>query len=90
MFIYTGRIMNRFSKDTGAMDELLSRNYTEAIQIFSVMIGILAVIVIVNIWMIITILIVLILFWFAKTIYLNTAQKIKRLETTSKYEIKKN
>ncbi|XP_011505751.1 PREDICTED: probable multidrug resistance-associated protein lethal(2)03659 [Ceratosolen solmsi marchali] len=80
----SGRIMNRFSKDTGAMDELLSRNYTEAIQIFSVMIGILVVIVIVNYWMIITIFIVLLLFWFAKTIYLNTAQKIKRLETAAK------
>lgn len=84
-----GRILNRFSKDTGSMDELLSKNLTEGIQIFSVMIGILGVIVVINPWMLILIVIIVIIFWIGKTIYLNAAQKIKRLETAGK-RIKKS
>ncbi|KAJ8684206.1 hypothetical protein QAD02_019998, partial [Eretmocerus hayati] len=83
----SGRILNRFSKDTGSMDELLSRNLTEAVQIFSVMVGILAVIIVVNHLMIIPIVIIIILFYCAKTIYLNAAQKIKRIETAAKSPI---
>ncbi|XP_014206367.1 multidrug resistance-associated protein 4-like [Copidosoma floridanum] len=80
----SGRILNRFSKDTGAMDEMLSRNFTETVQIFSVMFGILVVIVIVNHWMILPILVIGTVFWFAKSVYLTTAQKIKRVETSAK------
>ncbi|KAH0534630.1 hypothetical protein KQX54_006034 [Cotesia glomerata] len=47
----SGRILNRFSKDVGAMDELLPRAMLEAIQIFLVMTGILVIITSVNPWM---------------------------------------
>lgn len=77
--------MNRFSKDTGAMDELLSRNFTEAIQIFSVMLGILVLIIVLNPWMIIPLAVIVGLFWLSKVIYLNAAQKIRRVETACKY-----
>ena len=44
----SGRILNRFSKDMGAIDELLPKAMMESIQIMLVMVGILAMISIVN------------------------------------------
>ena len=66
------------------MDELLSRNFTEAVQIFSVVVGIFAVIIIVNNWMLVPLLLVVGLFWLAKDVYLVTAQRLRRLETQAK------
>ncbi|KAL7299745.1 hypothetical protein TKK_0007495 [Trichogramma kaykai] len=80
----SGRILNRFSKDTGAMDELLSRNFVEAIQIFSVLIGISVVIVVVNVPMIVPLAIILLIFWPASHIYLRKTNQIRRLETAAK------
>lgn len=76
-----GRILNRFSKDTGAMDESLSRNFTESVQIFSVMVGILFLIAILNHIMIIPIIVILVLFHYARIVYVNTSQKLKGLES---------
>ncbi|XP_008553008.1 ATP-binding cassette sub-family C member 4 isoform X2 [Microplitis demolitor] len=80
----SGRILNRFSKDVGAMDELLPRAMLEALQIFLVMAGILIIIISVNPWMIIPIVIMGISFYFIRIYYLNTAQDIKRLEGIAK------
>ncbi|XP_034944749.1 multidrug resistance-associated protein 4-like [Chelonus insularis] len=80
----SGRILNRFSKDVGAMDELLPRTMLEAAQILSIMVGILLLIIIVNVWMIIPILIIGCLFYVCLHYYLYTAQDIKRLEGIAK------
>ncbi|XP_046746877.1 ATP-binding cassette subfamily C member 4-like [Diprion similis] len=80
----TGRILNRFSKDVGAMDELLPRAMLEALQVFTVMLGILAMIGIVNPWTIIPMLFVAVLFYWIRVYYLKTAQDIKRLEGITK------
>ena len=66
------------------MDELLPRFYTEAVQIFSIMFGVLLIIAYTNYFMIVPIIIILILFWYAEKIFLNAALKIKRWETKSK------
>ena len=57
---------------------------SDSIQIFSVLVGILAQVIIINWWTIFPILIVGILYWKIKTIYLLTAQDLKRLEGVSK------
>ncbi|CAD6222001.1 GSCOCT00005267001.2-RA-CDS [Cotesia congregata] len=80
----SGRILNRFSKDVGAMDELLPRAMLEAIQIFLVMAGILVIITSVNPWMGIPIVIMGTIFYLIRIYYLNTAQDIKRLEGIAK------
>ncbi|XP_034942803.1 multidrug resistance-associated protein 4-like isoform X2 [Chelonus insularis] len=80
----SGRILNRFSKDTGTMDEILSRAMLEGVQIFAVMTGILILIIVVNVWMIIPILIIGIFFFISRDYYLRTAQDIKRLEGIAK------
>ncbi|KAJ8684127.1 hypothetical protein QAD02_019919 [Eretmocerus hayati] len=80
----SGRILNRFSKDTGAVDESLPMAMLEALQIFSVMIGILLQVLIINWYSIIPMLIMGVLFAKIRSIYLATAQDIKRLEGVAK------
>ncbi|XP_046619154.1 ATP-binding cassette subfamily C member 4-like isoform X1 [Neodiprion virginianus] len=80
----TGRILNRFSKDIGTMDELLPRTMLEAFQIFMYMIGILVMIAIVNTWLILPIILMSGIFYVIRSYYLKTAQNIKRLECVTK------
>uniref|UniRef100_A0A0U9HSH2 Putative ABCC protein n=1 Tax=Chrysomela populi TaxID=154003 RepID=A0A0U9HSH2_CHRPP len=76
----SGRILNRFSKDMGAVDELLPRAALDAIQIFLVMSGILVMVFIKSPWMMVPAAILGILFYYFRVVYLATAQDIKRLE----------
>ncbi|RZC37765.1 ABC tran and/or MMR HSR1 domain containing protein [Asbolus verrucosus] len=76
----SGRILNRFSKDMGAMDEFLPRATIEAIQIFLVMFGILIMVFIKTPWMVVPAIVLGLLFYWFRVIYLASAQDIKRLE----------
>ncbi|XP_046623156.1 ATP-binding cassette subfamily C member 4-like isoform X3 [Neodiprion virginianus] len=76
----SGRILNRFSKDMGAMDELLPNTMLEALQILTMMIGMFTIVAVVNPWMIIPIVIINGIFYVIRFYYLKTAQDIKRLE----------
>nr|CAD7589683.1 unnamed protein product [Timema genevievae] len=76
----SGRVLNRFSKDMGAIDEQLPILMLEVIQIFLVMSGILTMVSIVNYMLIIPMLCVAPLYYKIRSIYLCTAQDIKRLE----------
>ncbi|KAK0158233.1 hypothetical protein PV328_009265 [Microctonus aethiopoides] len=80
----SGQILNRFSKDTGCVDELLPMAMIDSIQIFLVMIGILAQVLIVYWWTIAPIIIMGILYWLLRNLYLATAQDLKRLEGITK------
>ncbi|CAH1098765.1 unnamed protein product [Psylliodes chrysocephalus] len=80
----SGRILNRFSKDMGAIDEILPRAQFDTLQIFLVLFGILTMVFIVTPWMMVpTIVLGTIFYWF-RVVYLKCAQAIKRLEGTSK------
>ncbi|XP_070149239.1 ATP-binding cassette sub-family C member 4 [Polyergus mexicanus] len=83
----SGRILNRFSKDMGAVDEILPRATIEVIQIFAVMIGILIQVFIINWWIIFPTIIMGILYNEIRKIYIPTAQTIKRLEGNAKSPI---
>ena len=80
----TGRILNRFSKDTGAVDESLPIAMLEAVQIFSVMIGILVQVLIINWWTVFPMLVMGFLYAQIRNIYLATVQDIKRIEGNGK------
>ncbi|KAL1514285.1 hypothetical protein ABEB36_003566 [Hypothenemus hampei] len=80
----TGRILNRFSKDMGTIDEYLPKCTLDTLQIFLVMSGILGMVFIISPWMIIPALILGFFFIYARKVYLTTAQDIKRLESTTK------
>ncbi|XP_063699793.1 ATP-binding cassette sub-family C member 4 [Culicoides brevitarsis] len=75
-----GRILNRFSKDMGAIDELLPRAMMDALQIGLVMIGILVLISIVNPLLLVPLAVTIVLFCLVLKLYLRPAQDLKRLE----------
>ncbi|XP_053671125.1 ATP-binding cassette sub-family C member 4-like [Anopheles nili] len=76
----SGRILNRFSKDMGAIDELLPKAMIEAIQILLVMSGILTMITIVNPLLLLPLLGAVLLYAIALKLYLRPIQDLKRLE----------
>ncbi|KAJ0181195.1 hypothetical protein K1T71_003280 [Dendrolimus kikuchii] len=80
----SGRILNRFSKDMGIVDEILPRMYLDSIQVTMVMIGILVMVAIVNPYMVLTTIGCGILMYFWTIIYLSAAQAIKRVEGVSR------
>ncbi|CAO1377283.1 unnamed protein product, partial [Diamesa hyperborea] len=80
----SGRILNRFSKDMGAIDEQLPKAMIEAMQILLVMVGILLLIAVVNSLLLIPLAIATILFGLVLKLYMRTAQDLKRLEGITK------
>ncbi|XP_021186907.3 ATP-binding cassette sub-family C member 4 [Helicoverpa armigera] len=80
----SGRILNRFSKDMGVVDEILPRMYLDSIQIFMVMMGILVMVAIVNPYMLLTTAVCGILMYIWTIIFLSTAQALKRVEGTTR------
>lgn len=66
------------------MDELLPRVMLEALQIFTILLGILTMIALVNYWMFLPTIAMGGIFYTIRIYYLKTAQNIKRLEGISK------
>lgn len=76
----SGRILNRFSKDMGAIDETMPRIMLESVQILLVMCGILILIIICNPLMSIALLVSVVFYGLIIKMYLRPSQDIKRLE----------
>lgn len=68
----------------GTIDELLPRSTLEAIQVFLVMGGILAMVFLLSPWMIIPAILLGVLFYYFEVVYVTGAQGVKRLEGVSK------
>lgn len=81
----SGRILNRFSKDMGAIDEFLPKAILDATQIILNMVGSIVVASIVNPLFLIPVAVLGLLFAFIRKIYLKTSKNIKRLEGISEY-----
>lgn len=82
----SGRILNRFSKDMGAIDELLPKAIMDAVQVLLVMIGILVVIAMMNPILLVALLGAIVLFAIVLKLYLRPTQDLKRLEGISKFK----
>lgn len=80
----SGRILNRFSKDMGAIDELLPAAMIDCLQIGLSLLGIIIVVGIVNPWLMIPTSAIGIIFYLLRIFYLRTSRNIKRLEGVSK------
>lgn len=80
----SGRVLNRFSKDMGAIDEFLPRALMDAVQIMLVLCGILALVLIANYYMIVPLVILGAVFLKIRSSYITTARNIKNLEGISK------
>ncbi|XP_050432547.1 probable multidrug resistance-associated protein lethal(2)03659 isoform X2 [Adelges cooleyi] len=76
----SGRILNRFSKDMGSIDELLPVALMDCIQIGLTLLGIIIVVGIVNVYLMIPTFIVAIIFYKLRVFYLATSRSVKRLE----------
>ncbi|KAG5875254.1 hypothetical protein JTB14_011933 [Gonioctena quinquepunctata] len=76
----SGRILNRFSKDIGAVDELLPKVILDAGQILLLMVGSLILVAVVNYYSLILIAIIAVFFLYIRKVYLKTSKNIKRLE----------
>lgn len=81
----SGRILNRFSKDMGQVDEILPAVMIDVIQIFLQLFGIIIVVATVNYYFLIPTLIIGIIFYFLREFYLKSSRDIKRMEATSEY-----
>lgn len=80
----SGRILNRFSKDMGAIDELLPKAILDAGQMNMMMMGALIVTCIVNPIFLVPIVLIGGLFYWIRKVYLKTSKNIKRLEGISR------
>ncbi|CAH0600504.1 unnamed protein product [Chrysodeixis includens] len=80
----SGRVLNRFSKDMGAIDELLPRSFLETIQMYLSLASILILNAIALPWTLIPTAVLLVIFVLLLRWYLNAAQAVKRLEGTTK------
>ncbi|XP_041973788.1 ATP-binding cassette sub-family C member 4-like [Aricia agestis] len=80
----SGRVLNRFSKDTGAMDELLPRTILETLQMYLFMLSILVLNALALPFTLVPTAVLLVIFVIVLKWYLSAAQAIKRLESTTK------
>lgn len=83
----SGRILNRFSKDIGGIDELLPKVILDAGQILLTMVGSLVLVTVVNPYFLILVAIVGVFFLILRHIFLKTSKNVKRLEGISKLTI---
>ncbi|XP_018392367.1 PREDICTED: multidrug resistance-associated protein 4-like isoform X1 [Cyphomyrmex costatus] len=83
----SGRILNRFSKDMGAVDEMLPIALIDSIQIGMSLVTAIIVIAIANLWLLIPTVIVSIVFYCLRIFYLATSHSVKRLESITRSPI---
>ncbi|XP_006879633.1 PREDICTED: multidrug resistance-associated protein 4 [Elephantulus edwardii] len=79
-----GRILNRFSKDIGHMDDLLPLTFLDFIQTFLQVVGVVAVAVAVIPWIAIPLVPLAVVFFILRRYFLETSRDVKRLESTTR------
>ena len=77
----SGRIMNRFSKDIGAMDDVLTIQFVYAMTFLLNTVGILLLTAVVNLWILVAIVPSVMLFYYITRYYLYSARELKRMES---------
>ena len=75
-----GRVLNRFSKDIGFIDDLLPQVLFEFLQLFVRFLGILITSIAANNYLAIVVFIITVVFVFFRWYYLKTVRDVKRLE----------
>nr|CAD7203693.1 unnamed protein product [Timema douglasi] len=80
----SGRVLNRFSKDIGSVDEILPKALLDATQILVTALGVLVVSVIVNYLFVIPVCAIGFICYLIREIYLKISKDLKRLEGITK------
>ncbi|CAL8127080.1 unnamed protein product [Orchesella dallaii] len=75
-----GRLLGRFSKDCGIMDDILPICFFDTVEIFLNVIGILVIVGLVNPILLAPAAVLFLIFYFLRRFYLRTARSVKRLE----------
>nr|CAD7423625.1 unnamed protein product [Timema monikensis] len=75
-----GRILNRFSKDMGAIDELLPQATIDCLQMGLLLAGVIVIVGIINYWLLLPTAVAFVLFYTLRVIYIRTSRSVKRLE----------
>ena len=76
-----GRILNRFSKDVGCLDELLPKTFLGSIQRVLLVLASIIVPTVTNPWLLFLVVPLIVLFLFIAKYYLKTSSQLKRLES---------
>ncbi|XP_025405411.1 probable multidrug resistance-associated protein lethal(2)03659 isoform X2 [Sipha flava] len=76
----SGTILNRFSKDIGDIDDVLSSVLLDCIKMSMLLLGIIFVVGLANIYLMIPTFFIGLIFYYIRRIYLPTARRVKRLE----------
>ncbi|XP_073971778.1 probable multidrug resistance-associated protein lethal(2)03659 [Rhodnius prolixus] len=76
----SGRILNRFSKDMGAIDELLPVAMMDVLQIGFTLLAIIIVVAVINVWLLIPTVCIGVFFYYLRIFYISTSRSVKRLE----------
>uniref|UniRef100_A0A146LYI9 Cystic fibrosis transmembrane conductance regulator n=6 Tax=Lygus hesperus TaxID=30085 RepID=A0A146LYI9_LYGHE len=80
----SGRILNRFSKDLGIIDEMLPQTLIDVLQIGLSLTFIIIMVAVVNPWLLIPTTVCFVFFYFFRHFYLSTSRSVKRLEGTTR------
>ncbi|XP_055908743.1 probable multidrug resistance-associated protein lethal(2)03659 [Eupeodes corollae] len=80
----SGRILNRFSKDMGQVDEILPSVMIDVVQIFLQLIGIVVLVALVNPVFLLPTAILGVIFYYLRVFYLKTSRDIKRMEAMTR------
>jgi ATP-binding cassette subfamily C (CFTR/MRP) protein 4 len=81
----SGRILNRFSRDIGLIDESLPLSLMDTIEIALNVVAITVIISIINPWILIPTVVMFALFYYYRIIFLASSRNLKRIEGISEY-----
>lgn len=81
----SGRILNRFSKDTGNIDTVLPGALLDVTWFILEMIAVMIVVGIVNYWLLLPTAILAVMMFFLRKVYICTGRSVKRVESLCKY-----
>ncbi|KAF5303190.1 hypothetical protein FQA39_LY10103 [Lamprigera yunnana] len=76
----TGRILNRFSKDLGTIDDYIPFVIDDFVEISLILFGTIVLATVVNVWFILPSCALLLLFYFLRVFFLYTSRSVKRIE----------
>lgn len=82
-----GRILNRFSRDIGGIDELLPMTFFDVFNILLSLMGSVILVIIVNFWMVIPTLVIACVLLYLRGYFASTTRDVKRIECLTRSPI---